>query len=131
MKIEARLFTTRGIWQADMAYVFASNDLLTISFGAERAGDTAQLVNGTAFDILRIGEDGTVDVPARLLGNGMLKITVRAFIGERCVDEWRVDPLAIVVASDTITATPWTVSVEERLEDLENAVFGQSSPLFE
>ena len=131
MKIEARLFNTRGIWQADAAYIFASNDLLTIAFGTERAGATAQLANGTACDTLRIGEDGTVDVPAPLLGNGTLKITVRAFIGERCVDEWRVDPLAIVNERDTVTATPWTVSVEARLDDLENAVFGQSSPLFE
>ena len=35
MVIKAKLFTTRGIWQADAAYIYAANDLLTVSFGAE------------------------------------------------------------------------------------------------
>lgn len=131
MKAEARLFNTRGIWQADSAYAFATNDPLVIFFGEDHAGETAQLSNGASRDSIRIGEEGTITVPLSLLGKGTLKITVRAFIGERCVGEWFVDPLAIINDVDTITATPWTVSCEERLEALENALFGYSSHLFE
>ena len=131
MRIDVRLYTRRGMWLTDAAYVFASNDPLTVSFGIDHAGDTAQLSNGEERDVVRIGEDGTITVPPALLKRGTLKITVRSFIGERCVGEWFVDPLAVINDVDTITATPWTVSCEERLEALENALFGYSSHLFE
>jgi hypothetical protein len=131
MKLEAKLYTRRGMWLTDSAYTFATNDPLVIFFGEEHAGETAQLSNGTSRDSIRIGEEGTIMVPPSLLGKGTLKITVREFIGERCVGEWFVDPLAIINDLDTITATPWAVSCEERIEALENALFGYSSHLFE
>ena len=131
MVIKAKLFTTRGIWQADAAYIYAANDLLTVSFGAEHAGELVTARNGAVTDSFRISEEGDIAIPAGLLGTGALKIVVRSFIGERCVGEWIVDPLSVVRFGDDLKLTPWTVAVEERLEDLENAVFGQSSPLFE
>lgn len=131
MTLVADLYTERGIWRTDAAYVFASNDLLTVCFGASHAGETVRMKSAHHVDTLRLDDNGAADVPEKMIEEGSLLLTVERYVDGKVVSIWKVDPLAIKIDDDNVTALPWVVSIEERLSDIENAVFGQSSPLFE
>jgi hypothetical protein len=129
--IFADLYTERGIWRADSAYVFAENDPLAVCFGEAHAGDTLSVRGASCVRSFRLGAKGDADIPAELIASGALLMHVERYDNGKLVRDWKVDPLSIVVTDGNVSATPWTVSVEERVADLENALFGQSSPLFE
>ena len=132
MTIYADTYTERGIWRSDSAYVFADNDPLTVYLGEKHAGHTLSVRGASRVRTLRLDEQGSVEIPAELIAAGCLRMHVEKYEGDKLVRTWRLDPLAIVKGdSGIISLTPWTVSVEERIADLETAIFGQSSPLFE
>lgn len=131
MILEADLYAERGIWRGDSAYVIAKNDPLLVSFGTSHAEETVTLRSACHVDSYRLNADGALEVDPKFIEPGTLLILVQSHINGRCIGEWKVDPLSIVIAADAVTATPWTVSVDERLAALENAILGYSSPIFE
>ena len=132
MTIYAETYEIRGIWRSDVAYVFAENDPLTVCFGERHAGDTLSVRGAASVRTLRLDADGSANIPAEVIKDGAIVMHIERYDGGKLVREWTVDPLAITVkGGEGITATPWVVSIEERIGDLENAIFGQSSPIFE
>ena len=131
MTLVADLYAERGIWRTDSAYVFASNDPLAVCFGLDHAGETVRAKSACHVDTIRLDENGTAGIPEKLVENGPLLISVERYVDGKLLKIWRVDPLTIDRKEETVTAIPWIADVERRLADLENAIFGQSSPLFE
>lgn len=131
MTIYAELYTERGIWRSDSAYVFAENDPLSVCFGEEHAGETLSVRGASCVRAIRLDEKGGADIPDELIEDGALLMNIGVYDSGKLIRDWKVDPLSIVITDGNVSATPWTVSVEERVSDLENALFGQSSPLFE
>lgn len=132
MTIYAELFTHRGCWRSDIAYHLADNDPLFVSFGEKYAGDTLSVRGVANVRTLRLDESGTVEIPVEMIKTGSLVMHVERYDSGKLMRTWKVDPLTVTVTdADGVTATPWTVSIEERIGDLENAIFGQSSPIFE
>lgn len=132
MTIYAETYTYRGAWRSDVAYAFAENDPLVVCFGERHAGDTLSARGIASVRNIRLDEDGCAEIPAELIKNGAIVMHVERYDGGKLVREWTIDPLTITVNNgEGVTATPWVVSIEERIADLENAIFGQSSPIFE
>ncbi|MBQ8908336.1 MAG: hypothetical protein IJY71_07110 [Clostridia bacterium] len=131
MTIYAETYTYRGIWRSDSAYVFAENDPLTVSFGRRHAGDTLSIRGASGVRSLRLDEEGAVEVPLELIKNDTLIMHVERYENGKLIRDFTVDPLTVTVNDGQASALPWTVSIEERLASLENAIFGQSSPIFE
>ena len=80
---------------------------------------------------LRLDEEGAVEVPLELIKNDTLIMHVERYENGKLIRDFTVDPLTVTVNDGQASALPWTVSIEERLASLENAIFGQSSPIFE
>lgn len=131
MTFVADLYIERGIWRTDTAYIFASNDPITVCFGASHAGETVRFKSARHADTLRLDENGAVEVSEKLIEEGALLITIERYIDGKCFSVWKVDPLTLKIEGETVAAFPWIVDIERRLTDIENAIFGQSSPLFE
>ncbi len=131
MTLVADLYAERGIWRTDSAYVFASNDPLSVSFGLDHAGETVRAKSENHVDTIRLDENGVAGISEKLVEDGCLLMSVERYVEGKLCKIWRVDPLTIDRKEEVVTAIPWIADVERRLADLENAIFGQSSPLFE
>ena len=132
MTLYADLYSERGIWRSDSAYVFALNDPLTVCFGEKHKGDTVSIRSARHVESFRLDESGSVDIDKKHIeDSSAIMMTVQRYVNGKCVGSWKVDPLHLLVNDGTVMATPWTVGVEKRLADLENAILGYSSPLFE
>ena len=131
MIITADLYAERGIWRSDSAYVFSENDPLCVCFGKKHAGDTLAIRGAACVRSIRLDKDGCAEIPSDLISIGSLAMRVERYENGKLIRDWKIDPLDIVISEDGVFATPWSVSVELRISDLENALFGQSSPLFE
>ena len=132
MTINAQTYTHRGIWCSDTAYAFAENDPLSVCFGEKHGGDTLSVRGVASVRSLRLDESGTVEIPEDLIKNGTLVMHVERYDGGKLVRTWCIDPLTLTVNDgEGVSAAPWIVSIEERINALEDAIFGQSSPIFE
>lgn len=132
MIIEAETFTYRGIWKSDTAYAFAENDPLIVHFSEKHAGDTVSIRGVASVRTFRLDENGAVEIPIEMIKTGPLTMHVERYDGGKLVRTWTIDPLTLTRNEDgVISAAPWVVSIEERICSLENAIFGQSSPIFE
>lgn len=131
MTIVADLYSERGIWRSDKAYVFAANDPLCVTFGKEHGGETVSVRSAHHARSLRLDAEGRLEVPDEFIEAGHLLMIVDRYHDGKLVATWRIDPLTVVREEHRILAHPWTVSIEERLADLENALLGYSSPIFE
>lgn len=81
--------------------------------------------NGRTRRSVRV-ENGAALLPHEFSCTSILGITLAVFDGGACVDETALPPIVVVKASGAYELRDWVKETEERLADLEAAVFGQS-----
>lgn len=70
-------------------------------------------------------KDGAAELPPEFSRTSRLVLTIGVFADGACVQELPLPPLLVVKADGATALRDWVQGVEQRLEDIEAAVFGQ------
>lgn len=75
--------------------------------------------------------DGIAILPAEFSRSSRLLLTIGVFADGACVQEIPLPPILVVKADGATALREWVQGVEQRLEDIEAAVFGQAFSFLE
>jgi len=126
MTLTLKLYTGKARWATDNTYIIAENDPLAVQLNTTANNLYVSAQIGKAQAQVKVSNAGVITLPDGFIAPGKLCMTIQQYVDDTVAQEWHCDPLKIVQLPNAYEMTPWELGIEQRIQSLESATFGQS-----